>query len=63
MPLLQFLLRLREDLEKIRMLAELVRKREREKLRQAQLLRSTVVDAVLFPYNGVLRNALERVSA
>lgn len=59
---LQFLLRLREDLEKVRMLAELVRKREKEKLRQVQVIRSTLVDGILFPYHDVLRKTLERVS-
>lgn len=60
---LQFLLRLREDLEKVRMLAELVRKREKEKLRQVQTLRSTLVDGILFPYHDHLRKALDRISA
>lgn len=59
---LQFLLRLREDLEKVRMLAELVRKREKEKLRQVQVIRSTLVDGILFPYHNVLRKTLERIS-
>ncbi|MCO5602808.1 hypothetical protein L7F22_056947 [Adiantum nelumboides] len=60
---LQFLLRLREDLEKVRMLAELARKREKEKLRQVRTIRSTLVEGVLFPYYTVLRQILERVSA
>ncbi|UZJ54898.1 hypothetical protein CBS101457_004218 [Exobasidium rhododendri] len=60
---LQFQLRLREDLEKVRMLAELVRKREKEKLRQVQLIRKTLIDAILFPYHDLLRKVLERVSS
>ncbi|PWN39676.1 hypothetical protein IE81DRAFT_294537, partial [Ceraceosorus guamensis] len=60
---LEFLFRLREDLEKIRMLAELVRKREKEKLRGVQLLRDSLVNGVLLPYLGVLRKILERVSS
>lgn len=60
---LQFLLRLREDLEKVRMLAELVRKREKEKLRQVQVMRSALVDSVLFPYQDNLRAILQRVAS
>jgi hypothetical protein len=62
-PPLQFLFRLREDLEKIRMLAELVRKREKEKLRQVQLLRDVLVRGVLLPYHAELRRALDKVSS
>lgn len=58
---LQFTLLLREDLERLRMLAELVRKREREKLRQANLLRQTLVDGILFPFNRHLRDALSKI--
>lgn len=60
---LRFLLHLREDLEKVRMLAEMVRKREREKHKQAQVIRSTLIDGILFPYNSLLRAALERIAA
>lgn len=60
---LRFLLHLREDLEKVRMLAELVRKREKEKQRQAQVIRSALVESVLFPYNSILRSVLERIVA
>lgn len=60
---LQFLLRLREDLEKVRMLAELARKREKEKLRQIRTIRSTLLEGLLFPQHVNLRQILERVMA
>lgn len=53
---------LRNDLDKVRMLAELTRKREKEKLRQAQVIKDTV-DAFLFPHDSKLRLALEKISA
>lgn len=58
----QFLLALRNDLEKVRLLAELVRKREKEKLRQAQVIKE-VVDNFIFPYYAALRSTLEKVVA
>lgn len=60
---LRFLLQMREDLEKVRMLAELVRKREKEKQRQAQLIRSVVLEQLLHPYNALMRGVLDRVAA
>jgi NuA3 HAT complex component NTO1 len=45
------------------MLAELVRKREKEKLRQVQLLRDVLVRGVLLPYHAELRRALDKVSS
>ncbi|WWD21160.1 hypothetical protein CI109_105643 [Kwoniella shandongensis] len=59
---LKFLQMLRNDLEKVRMLAELVRKREKEKLRQAQIMKE-VVDNFVFPHYGKLRLTLEKISA
>ena len=53
---------LRNDLEKVRLLAELVRKREKDKLRQTQLI-NDVVDQFIFPYYGKLRLTLERISS
>lgn len=53
---------LRNDLDKVRMLTELSRKREREKLRQAQVIKD-IVDSFLFPSEGKLRLTLEKVSA
>ncbi|PWN18131.1 hypothetical protein BCV69DRAFT_253233, partial [Microstroma glucosiphilum] len=60
---LQFMLLLREDLERLRMLAELARKREQQKLRQMNLIRTTLVEGVLFPFHGDLRAALEKIIA
>nr|XP_019048061.1 hypothetical protein I302_04683 [Kwoniella bestiolae CBS 10118]OCF26991.1 hypothetical protein I302_04683 [Kwoniella bestiolae CBS 10118] len=59
---LKFLQMLRNDLEKVRMLAELVRKREKEKLRQVQVIKD-VVDSFIFPHHGKLRVAFEKISA
>jgi NuA3 HAT complex component NTO1 len=53
---------LRNDLEKVRMLAELVRKREKEKLRQSQVIKD-LVDTFIFPHYGKLRLTLEKISA
>lgn len=44
------------------MLAELTRKREKEKLRQAQVIKD-IVDSFIFPYYGKLRLMLEKISA
>lgn len=59
---LQFTLLLREDLERLRMLAELVRKREREKLRQMDLIRENLVENIMFPFHANLKQALEKIS-
>lgn len=59
---LEFLGMLRNDLEKVRMLAELVRKREKEKLRQAQVIKE-VVDSFIFPHYDTLRSTFEQITA
>jgi hypothetical protein len=56
----QYLIKVRNDLERVRMLAELVRKREQEKLRQAQILRDFVRQAI-FPLDGALKVAFEKI--
>ncbi|SNX87844.1 related to Peregrin (Bromodomain and PHD finger-containing protein 1) [Melanopsichium pennsylvanicum] len=60
---LHFLRSIRADLERVRMLVEQVRKREKEKLRQAQEIRSSLVEPVLFPYHADLRAAIARFEA
>lgn len=59
---LEFLGMLRNDLEKVRLLAELVRKREKEKLRQAQVIKE-VVDSFLFPHYDTLQSTFEQIVA
>lgn len=59
---LAFMTMLRTDLEQVRLLAELARKREKEKLRQAQLIKD-FVDSFLFPYYGQLVVAFERIAS
>ncbi|KLT46484.1 hypothetical protein CC85DRAFT_281589 [Cutaneotrichosporon oleaginosum] len=59
---LEFLIALRNDLEKVRLLAELVRKREKEKLRQAQVIKD-VVEGFVLPHYTVLRSVFDRISA
>lgn len=44
------------------MLAELVRKREKEKLRQSQVIKD-VVDTFIIPHYSKLRLTLEKISA
>lgn len=59
---LEFLVALRTDLEKVRLLAELVRKREKEKLRQAQVIQD-IVDGFIFPHYATLRNTFNNIVA
>jgi len=60
---LQYLFFLREDLEKVRLLAELVRKREKTKLKQLQLFRTYMLDQGLLYKQAQLHQALECVMA
>lgn len=59
---MEFLVALRNDLEKVRLLAELVRKREKEKLRQAQVIKG-VVESFVFPHYSLLRSVFNRIQA
>ncbi|THH02990.1 hypothetical protein EW145_g6627 [Phellinidium pouzarii] len=59
---LEYLKLLRKDLEAVRMLAELTRKREMQKLRQAQVIHD-VVSTVFFPHSQQLRIAFERIES
>lgn len=58
---LQYLTRIRNDLEKVRMLSELCGKREKEKLRQTRVLGETV-ESFIYPYDAKMRNALNTIS-
>jgi len=59
--LLKYLHGLRGDLEKVRMLADFARKREREKSRSANII-SNFVDSTMFPFDGQLQTTLEQIS-
>lgn len=57
---LELLLLLRNDLEKVRTLTELVKKREREKLRRSALVK-TIVEQVVFPRSAIFRAATRSI--
>lgn len=57
---LQYLIKVRNDLERVRMLAELVRKREQEKLRQARIIKQFVEQSI-FPFDAALRSAFTKI--
>ncbi|KAJ9112141.1 hypothetical protein QFC20_002322 [Naganishia adeliensis] len=57
---LEYLIKVRNDLERVRMLAELVRKREQEKLRQARIIKQFVEES-LFPFDAALRAAYTKI--
>ncbi|GAA5912306.1 hypothetical protein JCM8208_001328, partial [Rhodotorula glutinis] len=59
---LELLRLVRNDLEKVRMLTELVRKRERKKLERATWVRTTV-DGWVFPREDEMRKVLDEVKA
>ncbi|KAF3920945.1 Peregrin [Dactylellina cionopaga] len=56
---LDFAIKLRHDLERIRLLADDIKKREKEKLRQAECLKE-MIDAVYFPVIPILSPILDR---
>jgi NuA3 HAT complex component NTO1 len=56
----QLLQRLRKDLESVRVLAELSRKRESRKLKQAEIVQD-ILSKYLFPHENPLRLAFERI--
>lgn len=59
---LDYLKRLRKDLESVRMLAELARKRETQKLKQVQVLQH-VCSTIFYPHIPQMRQALEKIMA
>lgn len=59
---LELMSALRQDLEKVRMLAELVRKREKKKLERATHIKK-VVETYLFPIEQLMRDALRQILA
>ncbi|KAL5492640.1 hypothetical protein ACEPAI_4087 [Sanghuangporus weigelae] len=59
---LGYLKRLRKDLEAVRMLAELVRKRETQKLKQAQI-QYDVFSSIFYPHIPMMRHVFERIAA
>lgn len=59
---LEYLAMVRNDIERVRMLTELAKKREREKLRQVQIIEE-IVNEFVVPYKTQLRVALQKISA
>ncbi|KAK4704035.1 NuA3 HAT complex component NTO1, partial [Phenoliferia sp. Uapishka_3] len=59
---LELIRHLRTDLEKVRMLTELVRKRERKKLERVQVFKS-VMDDHIFSKTKIMRDVLTRIAA
>ena len=57
---LQYLIQVRNDLERVRMLAELVRKREQEKLRQARIIKQFVEQSI-FPFDAAIQAAFSKI--
>ena len=58
----QFSIALCKDLEIARMFAELTRKQEVQKLKQAQIIHE-IISSLVFPYVGELCSAFERIMA
>ncbi|TFK48530.1 hypothetical protein OE88DRAFT_1634784 [Heliocybe sulcata] len=57
---LQYMKRLREDLDIVRMLADMCRKRESRKLQQVEAI-NDLLSHCLYPHDGPLRYAFERI--
>ena len=53
---------LRKDLEKVRMLVDLVHRREKEKLKKTRL-QVKYLETILFPLDFILRPVLEEIAA
>ncbi|KAM0752244.1 hypothetical protein T439DRAFT_299983 [Meredithblackwellia eburnea MCA 4105] len=58
---LDLLRQLRNDLEKVRMLTELVRKREKKKLERANVFKH-MIDDLVFPKTQIMRSVLDRIA-
>ena len=58
----QFSIALRKDLENVRLLAELTRKRSLQKFKQVQIIHEIAYNIVL-PYSGELCSAFEWITA
>lgn len=57
---LQYILALRKDLERVRMITEIARKREDQKLRQAQIVQE-LLSNLLYPHDLALHLAFEKI--
>ncbi|THH27211.1 hypothetical protein EUX98_g6973 [Antrodiella citrinella] len=57
---LEFLKRLKDDLERVRVLTQTTRKREAQKLRGVEAIRD-VLSLIIFPHEAPLRMAFERI--
>ncbi|KAK0547557.1 hypothetical protein OC846_004812 [Tilletia horrida] len=60
---LEYLRMLRQDLESLRLLADLSLRREQEKAKQIEVLKSTLVDQLLLPHVDSLRKAFQEISS
>ena len=60
--MLQLMKRFRDDLDKLRVIADLVRRRERVKQAQAEAIQDVFLH-FLFPHEGPLRLAFQKITA